>query len=77
MEEEVYVSDSSGGGGSKFLDIGGCIDGCVILVLRVDKVEEPWNKYYGSCSVLRLISCSSTRLTGTKNAFESTVGSAL
>ena len=58
MEEEVYVSNSSRGGGSIFLDSGGCIGGSVILVLVVDKIEEPWNKYCGSCSVLRLISCS-------------------
>ena len=75
MEEEVYASDSGEGGGSYFLDFGGCIGGCGIWVLVVDKVEELWIEYCGSCPVLCLISSSSTCLTGTNKAIESTVRS--
>ena len=39
MKEEVDLSFSAGGGGSYFLDIVGCICGCVIVVLLVNKVE--------------------------------------
>ena len=62
MEEEVYVSDSGGGGGSLFLDVGGCIGGCGIVVLVVDEFEEPWIKYCGFCSVSCPFCCSSTCL---------------
>ena len=40
MEEGVDVSYSSGGGGSKFRDVVGCICGYVRVILLVDKIEE-------------------------------------
>ena len=39
VKEEVDLSFSAGGGGSYFLDIVGCICGCVIVVLLVNKLE--------------------------------------
>ena len=65
MEEELDILYSGGGGRSKFPDVVGCICGCVIVVLLVDKIEGSWVKCCSSCSVTSLI--------GTIMADESTV----